>query len=212
MDEKTILLMKRISKSFPGVQALKNVDFDLMKGEVHGLLGENGAGKSTLIKILTGVYQKDDGEIFLEGKPIVINNPRDALDLGIAAIYQELALQPYLSVAENIFLGHEIRKQSKFVRFINWKKIHEEARKILKELELDLDLNTPVKELGIGKQQMVEIAKVLSKNAKIVIMDEPTSSLSEKETEELFKVIFRLKEKDISVIYISHRLEEIFKI
>ncbi|ERM91385.1 MAG: Monosaccharide-transporting ATPase [Caldanaerobacter subterraneus] len=212
MDEKTILLMKGISKSFPGVQALKNVDFDLMKGEVHGLLGENGAGKSTLIKILTGVYQKDEGEIFLEGKPVVINNPRDALNLGIAAIYQELALQPYLSVAENIFLGHEITKQSKLVRFINWKKTHEEARKILKELELDLDLNTPIKELGIGQQQMVEIAKVLSKNAKIVIMDEPTSSLSEKETEELFKVIFRLKEKGISVIYISHRLEEIFKI
>jgi ribose transport system ATP-binding protein len=212
MDEKTILLMKGISKSFPGVQALKNVDFDLMKGEVHGLLGENGAGKSTLIKILTGVYQKDDGEIFLEGKPVVINNPRDALDLGIAAIYQELALQPYLSVAENIFLGHEITKQSKLVRFINWKKTHEEARKILKELELDLDLNTPVKELGIGKQQMVEIAKTLSKNAKIVIMDEPTSSLSERETEELFKVIFRLKEKGISIIYISHRLEETFKI
>ncbi|MGB9779835.1 sugar ABC transporter ATP-binding protein [Caldanaerobacter sp.] len=212
MDEKTILLMKGISKSFPGVQALKNVDFDLMKGEVHGLLGENGAGKSTLIKILTGVYQKDEGEIFLEGKPVVINNPRDALNLGIAAIYQELALQPYLSVAENIFLGHEITKQSKLVRFINWKKTHEDARKILKELELDLDLNTPIKELGIGQQQMVEIAKVLSKNAKIVIMDEPTSSLSEKETEELFKVIFRLKEKGISVIYISHRLEEIFKI
>ncbi|HHY79409.1 MAG TPA: sugar ABC transporter ATP-binding protein [Thermoanaerobacter sp.] len=214
MDEKTILLMKEVSKSFPGVQALKNVDFDLTKGEVHGLLGENGAGKSTLIKILTGVYQKDEGEIFLEGKPVIINNPRDALNLGIAAIYQELALQPYLSVAENIFLGHEITKQSKLVRFINWKKMHEEARKILKELELDLDLdlNTPIKELGIGKQQMVEIAKVLSKNAKIVIMDEPTSSLSEKETEELFKVIFRLKEKGISIIYISHRLEEIFKI
>jgi ribose transport system ATP-binding protein len=212
MEEQTMLEMRNINKSFPGVQALKSVNFDLKRGEVHGLLGENGAGKSTLIKILTGVYQKDEGQIILEGKEVNIYNPREALNLGIAAIYQELSLQPYLSAAENMFLGQEIKKSGKIINLIDWEKTQEEAKKILQELDLDLDLNIPVKELGIGKQQMVEIAKVLSKNAKIVIMDEPTSSLSERETEELFRVILRLKEKGISIIYISHKLEEIFKI
>lgn len=210
--EKIILRMKKINKKFPGVWALKNVDFELKEGEVHGLLGENGAGKSTLIKVLTGVYQKDSGKIFLYDKEININNPKEAMDLGIATIYQELSLEPFMNIAENIFLGREIKKRSKFLRFIDWKKTHEEAKKILDNLGIDIDTHILIKDLGIGKQQMVEIAKALSKNARIIVMDEPTSSLSEREVEELFEVIRKLRENGISFIYISHKLDEIFQI
>ncbi|MGB9976570.1 sugar ABC transporter ATP-binding protein [Thermovenabulum sp.] len=212
MEQNIVLSMKKITKNFPGVKALNSVDFELKKGEVHGLLGENGAGKSTLIKILTGAYQKDEGQIFLNGREVNINNPRDAINLGIAAIYQELNLQPFLTVAENIYLGKEIKSEGKLVSFINWKKTKEEAQKILKELGQDIDPNITVNKLGIGQQQMVEIAKILSTNANIIILDEPTACLSNKETDELFKVIFKLKSKGISIIYISHRLEEIFTI
>jgi len=212
MEQQPVLLMKNISKSFPGVKALNSVDFELRKGEVHGLLGENGAGKSTLIKILTGAYQKDEGQIILNGKEVNITNPRDAINLGIAAIYQELNLQPFLSVAENIFLGREIKSTNNIISLINWKKTKEEAKRILKELGQDIDPSYPVNRLGIGQQQMVEIAKILSTNANIIILDEPTACLSSKETEELFKVILELKKKGISIIYISHRLEEIFTI
>ncbi len=208
---KVILRMEGINKKFPGVWALKNVDFELREGEVHGLLGENGAGKSTLIKVLTGVYQKDSGKVFLYGKEVNINSPKEAMDLGIATIYQELSLEPYMNVAENIFLGREIRK-GKFLRIIDWKKTHEEAKRILNDLGIAIDTRVIIRDLGIGKQQMVEIAKALSKNAKIIVMDEPTSSLSEREVEELFEVIKRLKKNGISFIYISHKLDEIFQI
>lgn len=205
------LKIKGISKKFPGVKALDSVDFEVTKGEVHGLVGENGAGKSTLIKILTGAYTKDEGHIYINGREVNISNPRQAIDMGIAAIYQELNLSPYLSVAENIFLGKEFKSKS-IIKFLDWKKTREEAAKLLKELGQNIDVNTPVKNLGIGQQQMVEIAKALSTNASIIIMDEPTSSLSINETEELFNAIDRLRQKGISVIFISHRLEEVLKI
>jgi len=209
--EEPYLKMKGISKKFPGVKALDSVDFEVTKGEVHGLVGENGAGKSTLIKILTGAYAKDEGHIYINNTELNIANPRYAIDMGIAAIYQELNLSPYLSVAENIFLGKEFKSKS-IIKFLDWKKTREEAAKLLKELGQNIDVNTPVKNLGIGQQQMVEIAKALSTNASIIIMDEPTSSLSINETEELFNAIDRLRQKGISVIFISHRLEEVLKI
>lgn len=211
-SDRTVLLIKNINKKFPGVWALKNIDFDLKEGEVHGLLGENGAGKSTLIKVLTGVYKKDSGKIYLYGKEVNIDNPKEAMNLGIATIYQELSLEPYMNVAENIFLGREILRDYKLFKLIDWKKTHLESKKILEGLGLNIDTKQIIKDLGIGKQQMVEIAKALSKNAKIIVMDEPTSSLSEKEVEELFEVILRLKRSKISFIYISHKIDEIFKI
>ncbi|MEM2146198.1 MAG: sugar ABC transporter ATP-binding protein [Candidatus Methanomethylicaceae archaeon] len=212
VNDKTILLMRNINKKFPGVWALKNVDFDLREGEVHGLLGENGAGKSTLIKVLTGVYKKDSGKIYLHDREVEIDSPKEAMNFGIAAIYQELSLEPYMSVAENIFLGREILKDFRLFKLIDWNKTHLEAKKILEELGLSMDTKQFIKDLGIGKQQMVEIAKALSKNARIIVMDEPTSSLSEKEVEELFEVILKLKKSKISFIYISHKIDEIFKI
>lgn len=209
---KSFLEMRGISKKFPGVKALDSVDFEIIKGEVHALIGENGAGKSTLIKILTGAYQKDEGQVFLEGKKINISNPKEAIELGITAIYQELNLSPHFSAAENIFLGRELKKGSEIVSFIDWKETKTKAKELLTELGQDINVNVPVKELGIGQQQMVEIAKAISTNARIIIMDEPTSSLSMGETRELFDAIIRLREKGISIIYISHRLEEVFEI
>lgn len=208
---KPYLKMKNISKRFPGVKALDSVDFEVAKGEVLGLVGENGAGKSTLIKILTGAYEKDKGQIFIDGKEVNISNPRQAINAGIAAIYQELNLNPYFSAAENIFLGQEIKKGN-VINFIDWQATERESKRLLNEMGQDLDVNMPVKQLGIGQQQMVEIAKALSTNANIIIMDEPTSSLSLNETEELLKAIDRLRGKGIAVIFISHRLEEVFKI
>ncbi len=211
MTKKPYLKMKGISKQFPGVIALDSVNFEVARGEVHGLVGENGAGKSTLIKILTGAYEKDEGQIYIDNKEVHISNPKQAIDMGIAAIYQELNLSPHFSAAENIFLGQEI-KMGNIINFIDWKATKREAVRLLSELGQDLDVNIPVKQLGIGQQQMVEIAKALSKNANIIIMDEPTSSISLNETEELLKAIDRLRKRGISVIFISHRLEEVFEI
>lgn len=205
------LKMKGISKKFPGVKALDSVDFEVVKGEIHGLVGENGAGKSTLIKILTGAYAKDEGHIYINNREVKISNPRQAIALGIAAIYQELNLSPYLSVAENIFMGREFKSKA-IIKLIDWKKTRIEAAKLLNDLGQNIDVKASINKLGIGQQQMVEIAKALSTNASIIIMDEPTSSLSMNETEELFKAINRLKHKGISVIFISHRLEEVLKI
>lgn len=211
MEKIPYLKMKGISKRFPGVTALDSVDLEVTKGEVHGLIGENGAGKSTLIKILTGAYEKDEGQIYINNKEVQISNPKQAIDIGIIAIYQELNLSPHLSSAENIFLGQEIKKGN-IISFIDWKAARKEATRLLNELGQNIDVNIPVKNLGIGQQQMVEIAKALSKNAEIIIMDEPTSSLSLNETEELLKTINKLRKKGISVIFISHRIEEIFQI
>jgi len=206
--EDIILQFDKLTKKFPGVVALDEVSFDIVRGEVHALVGENGAGKSTLIKIVTGVYQKTSGEVFYQGRSINFRSPHDALQNGIAAIYQEFNLIPALTVAENIFMGHH------FVRgkFVDWEKIEEEAQKLLNFLEVDIDVNSRVRELGVAKKQVIEIAKALSHDAKVLIMDEPTAALAQKEIETLFRIIRSLKERGVTIIYISHRLEEVYEI
>jgi ribose transport system ATP-binding protein len=200
---------EHISKSFSGVAALRDVQFDLQSGEVHALLGENGAGKSTLMKIISGVYTRDSGDFYVKGSRIAGNlSPQSAQSLGIGIIHQELNLCPHLTVAENIFLNRECTVAG----VLNSKRQNEESRKYLKTLNLDIDPSTPVRELPVSKQQMVEICKTLSMNARIIIMDEPTSALTEKEIEDLFKVIALLKSEGRGIIYISHRLEELSRI
>ena len=194
-----------IGKSFPGVRALNNVNLKLRKAEVLSLIGENGAGKSTLMKILAGVQPPDEGEILLDGKPVVVDSTRSALDLGISLIHQELNLATNLSVGANVFLGRE----PKTGLFIDKTRIREESVMYLEMVGLDVDPDTLVEDLTIGRQQMVEIAKALSVDSRVLIMDEPTSSLSQAETENLFKVIKDLRERGVSVIYISHRLGEV---
>ncbi|MCZ7568953.1 MAG: sugar ABC transporter ATP-binding protein [Ardenticatenaceae bacterium] len=205
-----ILRVENITKKFPGVTALDNVNFDLRRGEVHLLLGENGAGKSTLIKILTGAHPMDSGQILLHGQTVRIRDPHHAQRLGIAAIYQELNLVPELTVSENIFLGREPRQLAGL--HLNQAAIHRRSREWLETLGITLDPGRRVKELGVSLQQMVEVAKALSQEAKILIMDEPTSALTESEIERLFDVIRRLKRAGVSIIYISHRLREITQI
>lgn len=209
MKQDIILKMEHIRKTFPGVVALDDVHFELRKGEVHILLGENGAGKSTLVKILSGAYQKTAGQIFLNDQEINIKNPKQAQDLGISIIYQEFNLVFHLSAGENIFLGREPYLK---LGIIDRKKIFGSAQNILNDLGVEIDARSLVKELGIAQQQMVEVAKALSLDAKILIMDEPTSALTEHEIKELFATIRRLKEKGVSIIYISHRLEELLEI
>ncbi len=204
-----IVEMKQISKAFPGVQALDNVDFDCTTGEVHAVVGENGAGKSTLMKILAGAYHPDGGSIFLKGDRVSFASPRDAQRKGIAIIYQEFNLLPDLTVAENIFLGREPQKR---MGFIDRSLLYESAEGLLEELDMSLDIHTPVSELGVAKQQMVEIAKALSQNADIIMMDEPSAAVSGKELDALFSIIRSLKENGKTVIYISHRIDEIFQI
>lgn len=205
-----ILEMRGISKTFPGVQALDKVDVVVRRGEVHCLLGENGAGKSTLIKILAGAYEKDEGEIILRGQKVEHLNPFISQQLGISVIYQELELIPYLSVAENILLGNA--PQALPGGFISWKKMYQQAQKILDDLGVDISPRAIVKDLGVAQQQMTEIAKALSRNADIIVMDEPTSALTDKEIPQLFEAIRRVRAQNRSVIYISHRLQELSEI
>jgi len=207
VDEK-ILTMKNIDKSFPGVKALDDVDFSLNKGEVHALVGENGAGKSTLVKILNGIHKKDRGKIEYKGKEVEYKNPKEAMKAGLSIIHQELELIPHLSVAENIYLGREPRNGI----FIDYQKLYEMTGKIINQLGVNINPQEIINNLNIGKKQMVEIAKAVSQNADILVMDEPTSSLTNQEIEILFDLIQRLKEQGISIIYISHRLEEVFEI
>lgn len=197
-----------IVKEFPGVKALKGINFELKKGEVHALVGENGAGKSTFMKILSGAYSKDSGKVFFEGKEVDINSPKVAQELGISIIHQELTLCHHLTVAQNIFLGREFVKG----QILDEKTQNQEAQRILDFLDIDIKPTQKVDELTVSKQQMVEIAKAISLNAKVIIMDEPTSTLSDREIIELFKVINELKSKGTSIIYISHRLEELSEI
>ncbi|HWO96554.1 MAG TPA: sugar ABC transporter ATP-binding protein [Bacillus sp. (in: firmicutes)] len=204
-----LLEMKNIHKEFPGVKALDDVKLNIKAGEVHILLGENGAGKSTLMKVLAGVYQADKGTIHLEGKQVDIKNTKDAQKHGIGIIFQEFNLIPHLSVAENIFFGRVPRLLSSIV---NRKKLFEDTARILNELQLDISPKTLVKDLGVAEQQMVEIAKALSINSKILIMDEPTAALTEQEIDKLFERIHDLKKKGVGIIYISHRLEEFARI
>lgn len=209
-NTKPLLQMHNISKSFPGVKALEKVNLEAYKGEVLALLGENGAGKSTLMKILSGVYSKDEGSIFIERKEVNIKCIKDAEKLGIAIIHQELSLIPNLSVWENIFLGNELF--SGFTRRINKSVLKQEAAEILEQIGCHIDVTTLIKDLNVGEKQLVEIAKALSKNSKLIIMDEPTTALTDVETENLFKVINNLKSKQMAIVYISHRMDEIFQI
>ncbi len=208
MQQQPILQMKNIIKEFPGVKALDGVNLELYEGKVMGLMGENGAGKSTLMKVLSGVYKKDGGEIYYKGKLEDIKDTKDAQEKGIAIIHQELNLIHDLSIGENIFLGREPRKA--FGK-IDWKKLHSDAQILLNKLDVNCSSKELLGTLSIGQQQMVEIAKALSLNAKIIIMDEPTDALTDKETESLFKVIDELKSEGKSIVYISHRLKEIFE-
>ncbi|MDX5648029.1 sugar ABC transporter ATP-binding protein [Clostridioides difficile] len=203
-----ILKLSNIAKEFPGVKALDNVNFELFHGEVHTLLGENGAGKSTMIKILTGAHSKTSGKFIFEGKEIENISTDVSKKIGINAIYQELTVFDELTVAQNIFMGKEINGKV----LTNDKKMNEEAKKIFDNMGIDINPNSLVKELSIAQKQMVEIARVLSSETKVLIMDEPTSSISKKETEILFRLINDLKESGVSIIYISHRMEELFEI
>ena len=205
-DEKLLLQMTGIDKSFPGVHALQSVHFDLCRGEVHALLGENGAGKSTLIKILGGIYQKDKGEILVNGEKVTINSVEDARKAGVSIIHQELVLVPWLSIAENMFLGREPLNK---LGLVDYGKMNREAKKYLVDFGLDLDPLTPIAKLNIAQQQMVEIVKAISFSSNIVVMDEPTSSLSDKEAEALFESIRKLKARGVGIIYISHRMSEL---
>lgn len=202
-----ILEMKDITKKFPGVIALDNVNLKVKKGEIHALVGENGAGKSTLMKILSGVYPSStyEGEIIVKGQKQSFEKIKDSEKVGIAIIYQELALVKQLSIAENIFLGNEFVEKGK----INWEKTYSEAKKLLKEVRLEDNTETKIIELGIGKQQLVEIAKAISKNIEILILDEPTAALNENDTENLLDIIKELRNKGVTCIYISHKLSEV---
>ncbi len=202
-----VLEMKGIEKSF-AVPVLKGVDFSMKKGEVHALVGGNGAGKSTLMKIMTGVYQKDAGEIFVNGNAVNIQSIHDANHHGIAMIFQELSLIPTMTVAENIFLGEEVTRHG----FRDTAYMNQQAEKVLRGLGIDVEPDTVVGTLSVGVSQMVEIAKAVSKEAQILILDEPTASLSDSETEHLFELIADLKEKGVSMVYISHRMNEILKV
>ena len=205
----SVLEMCHIGKTFPGVVALDNVDFELRRGEVHILLGENGAGKSTLMKILSGAYQKTTGEIRLDGSAVEIKNPKHAQELGISTIYQEFNLIPHLTVGENIFLG---REPARVPGVIDQRAIFQQATDSLTALGLTLNPRKLVKELRVAEQQMVEVAKALSLDARILIMDEPTAALTEHEIKELFATIRGLKDKGVAIVYISHRMEELFEI
>jgi ribose transport system ATP-binding protein len=210
-DGGVLLKLEGISKSFPGVRALHDVRLEVRKGEVHALLGENGAGKSTLMKILSGAYTRDAGEIYWEGRPIVIHHPREAQDLGIGIIYQEFNLVPQLSIAENVWISREPFR-NRALQLIDWKEMRRRTQELLDEVHLPLDPRRPVAGLGVAQQQMVEIAKALSLDAKLLIMDEPTSALTDTEINQLFTLIRRLKERGVSVVFISHHLDEVFQI
>ena len=209
MDQNVILEVRGVSKYFPGVQALGGVDLDIKKGEVHSIVGENGAGKSTLMKVLTGVYKRDEGEYYFEGKPAVFQNIHQSIELGISCIYQELTIVPMLDVAKNLFLGNLPVNQ---YGFVDYKKLYRDAREVLDLLGMDLSPKTIAKDLSVAQHQMIEIGRAVSRKAKVIIMDEPTSSLTGNETAVLFRVIRSLKEKGIGIFYISHKLEEIIQI
>jgi rhamnose transport system ATP-binding protein len=207
------LRLANISKSFAGVHALRGVHLELRPGEVHALLGENGAGKSTLVKVITGVHQPDSGEIYLDGRHVELADPRQATQLGISAIYQELSIFPDLDIAENIFIGRQPRLAGGLVgAFVGWRKLYRDADELLASLGVHLNVRTRARNLSVAQQQMVEIARALSVNARILIMDEPTSALTLSEVAELFQIVRRLRANGTAILFISHRLEELFEI
>lgn len=208
MKENSVLEMRNIHKSFPGVRALQNVDFTLCEGEIHALMGENGAGKSTLIKVLTGVYEKDEGEIYLKGldRPAVIKAPHDAQNLGISTVYQEITLCPNLTVAENMYIG---RGKS---RLTNWKKMNEDADRILKNLGIPARAAQQLSDCSIAIQQMVAIARAVDMDCKVLILDEPTSSLDESEVEKLFGLMKDLRSRGVGIIFVTHFLDQVYEV
>lgn len=209
-DSEIILEMQNIEKSFPGVKALNGAQLTLRRGEVHALIGENGAGKSTLMKILLGIYQQDSGEILYKGNPVSFRSPHDALQAGISMIHQEISLIPTVSVAENIWIGRETR----FTRagIISTRRRNQEAQALLDRLGIEIDARHTVRDLNVANMQLVELARAVSYESDIIIMDEPTSSLSDKEIELLYRIIRELSQAGTAIIFISHKLEEIFKI
>jgi monosaccharide-transporting ATPase len=209
MSNQSLLIMKEIKKFFPGVKALDGVKLEVDKGEVHALVGENGAGKSTLIKVLTGAYQKDSGQIIFDDQEVHFKNPLEAQLGGVSTIYQEVSLVSYLSVTENIFMGREPMHK---YGIIDWKTAHREAKSILLDMGINVDVRQPIQNLSVAVQQMVSIARSVSMEAKLVIMDEPTSSLDDQEVKILFNVIQKLKSEGVSIIYVSHKLDEIYSI
>ncbi|MBQ3794422.1 MAG: sugar ABC transporter ATP-binding protein [Lachnospiraceae bacterium] len=200
-----ILEMKDIDKSFPGVHALDHVSFNVRRGEVHALMGENGAGKSTLMKVLTGIYTKDSGSITYEGKDVEFHNAREAQDAGVVIVHQELNMVGHLTVAQNIFIGREFKKGFS----IDDKKMVEESKKLFQRLNIDIDPTATMSDLTVGKQQMCEIAKAISHDAKVIVFDEPTAALTEAEIQDLFTIIRDLREQQMGIVYISHRMDEI---
>ena len=209
MEKKVVLSLRGITKSFPGVKALDGIYLDFYEGEVHSLCGENGAGKSTLMKILSGVYPLDQGEIYIDGKRETIRNPQDALSKGQSIIFQEFNLVDALSIAENIFMG---RLSNKRGTWVNWRQLNEEAKKLMLRVGYDIDPATLVRDLSVAEKQMVEIAKALSYHSRVIIMDEPSAALTSNEVEKLMKIIRDLKREKVTVIYISHKLEEVMEI
>ena len=202
----SVLELRNITKIFPGVRALDKVQFDLRPCEIHALMGENGAGKSTFIKVITGVHQAEEGEMFLNGEKVRFKNTKDAQKAGIAAIYQHVTAYPHLTVAENIFMGHHKKKFG----VIQWNWMYDEADKYLAELNADFNSRTIMGNLSVAQQQMVEIAKALSMNARILIMDEPTAALTKRESEELYRITRKLRDEGVSIIFISHRFDDMY--
>ena len=207
-DSEYILELKDITKIFPGVKALNRVQFQLKRGEIHALMGENGAGKSTFIKVITGVHAAEEGHMYLEGEEVHFKGPKDASKAGIAAVYQHPTTYPTLSVAENIFMGHEIIKNG----MIQWKEMNRQADELLSKLHANFKSTDEMGALSVAQQQMTEIAKALSTNAKIVILDEPTASLTANESEELYRIVEKLRDDGVSVIFISHRFEDMYRL
>ena len=206
MQDEAILKMRGICKFFPGVRALDGVDFSLCSGEIHALMGENGAGKSTLIKVLTGVYPKDEGEITLDGKVVSIRSPQDAQNVGISTVYQEITLCPNLTVAENMYIGREKDK------LVKWKKRNSDADKLLKSLDIPARANQQLSSCSIAVQQMVAIARAVDMECKVLILDEPTSSLDESEVEKLFRLMRDLKAKGVGIIFVTHFLDQVYEV
>lgn len=203
-----VLELKGITKIFPGVKALDNVHFKLKPGEIHALMGENGAGKSTFIKVITGVHKAEEGEMYLDGEQVHFKGPKDAQEAGIAAIYQHVTSYPHLTVTENIFMGHEKVKGGRIL----WKDMNKEADSLLAELSADFKATDEMGSLSVAQQQMVEIAKALSMKARIIIMDEPTAALTKRESEELYKITEKLRDNGASIIFISHRFEDMYRL
>lgn len=204
-----ILELKDVVKTFGGVTALDGVQFQLKRGEIHALMGENGAGKSTFIKVITGVHQPDSGLMLLEGEKITLRSTEDSAKLGIAAIYQHVTAFPDLSVTENIFMGQEIKTK---LGIYNWKLMTKRAKELIEPLSKNIDVSKPMSMLSVAQQQLVEIAKALSRDARILIMDEPTASLSKRECEELYQITEHLRDEGVSIIFITHKFEDMYRL